>query len=1259
MVESPAPTRNNFLSQRHVRNQVVRKNNVKLTLRRLIGIGRVTWGAVGAALLILLALAPAASAQPTFVNGQAARLVIGQPTFTRQAPVSSRETIGGSAGIAVVGNRLYIADGNEVGATPLNNRLLIYNDLSSFLYRPDEELPQPGTGLPDDNFCPVCVGLPDTVLGQTDFDSIGPGRPTGFQNVTAVHSDGTTLAVADTDNNRVLIWRTIPTVNGTLPDVVVGQPDFEDGFPRTTATGMRGPQGVWIDSGRLFVADTLNGRVLIFNSIPSSSGASADIVLGQPDFETRPEPDLTQSNIEISASTMLDPVSVTVTNGQMFVTDLGFSRVTIFFSVPTSNFFPADVVIGQIDPETSIANDSTQLCEQSDTPVPSNIDNDLFFSPAEGCMVTEQPEASCSDMVDNDCDGRVDAVDSVDCCIVTQETEQSCDDGRDNDCDGLIDFFNDDDCGPAFPARCGATLHFPRFALSDGEKLYISDSGNDRVLIFNEIPQSHGATADVVLGQADFENIEESTGAASLRAPGALALDGENLYVTDPFTRRVLVFTPAEDQIAQDGLVNGAAFQIRANGSVFLSGDLQEGQRTIAFIGPRQYQHIAVEGDSAQQAAASLLEQINADPFAVVTGTSAVEGGEHASGALTFDGEAQVGDRITLDIGDESYTVEVQAGDEPFVVVDRFLNEIKKNPNSMFYAVRDPTGDVLNVLRVVFRDLGPEGNSIPYSFSLSPGALITVEVEGEFLAGGELGYGFYVFANEPGTAGNSINISTSTALGSSSAPSRSGQQLTGGSDARELPVGTIATMFGKDFADRVWQAESVDPSLPTELGGVRVYVNGVAAPLFTVTPEQVNFLVAFETVGTTISVYVWRQHDDGTTTVSVPRAAEVARASPGLFAFDGPEPRQAIAVHSTGVAQGRIATAVVGTMMAGITASIKVAGRTYSYVTVDDDTSASVRDGLVAAINDAPDPDVVASSATEGFFSARANVTLTGEIQAGDRLTITINGRPYIVVVEESDSLAAVSNKMVEEINSGRGDPEATARRIADFDPKAPIMQVVARVLGEEGNDITLTVAVSEGALLVADTNIQDDDDDTVDGFLRGGQTPPVVLLTARSAGREANEITVEAESSDETVIALAVRAPTLCCGAEPFSLITSENPAAPGEVISVFGTGLGLTAPTPQDVGIRSGQPAPLDPLMNVPFNATDFVSSLVNERAPVILFVGLMPGQVGVYQINMRINESLEDNPAASLDVRQVLFFSNLVTIPVKNIRPRDDAF
>ena len=62
--------------------------------------------------------------------------------------------------------------------------------------------------------------------------------------------------------------------------------------PPTRPCGVRKARG--LDGGRLFVADTQNSRVLIYNSIPASSGATPDVVVGQPDFDTRPEPDLTQ-----------------------------------------------------------------------------------------------------------------------------------------------------------------------------------------------------------------------------------------------------------------------------------------------------------------------------------------------------------------------------------------------------------------------------------------------------------------------------------------------------------------------------------------------------------------------------------------------------------------------------------------------------------------------------------------------------------------------------------------------------------------------------------------------------------------------------------------------------------------------------------------------------------------------------------------------------------------------------------------------------
>ena len=76
-------------------------------------------------------------------------------------------------------------------AAPIDNRVLIYNNIGSFALSPTAEVPQ---GIR----CPVCAGTPQTapasvVLGQADFVSIGTSQPptaSGFRTPTGVASDG-------------------------------------------------------------------------------------------------------------------------------------------------------------------------------------------------------------------------------------------------------------------------------------------------------------------------------------------------------------------------------------------------------------------------------------------------------------------------------------------------------------------------------------------------------------------------------------------------------------------------------------------------------------------------------------------------------------------------------------------------------------------------------------------------------------------------------------------------------------------------------------------------------------------------------------------------------------------------------------------------------------------------------------------------------------------------------------------------------------
>ena len=107
---------------------------------------------------------------------------------------------------------------------------------------------------------------------------------------------------------------------------------------------------------------------------------------------------------------------------------------------------------------------------------------------------------------------------------------------------------------------------------------------------------------------------------------------------------------------------------------------------------------------------------------------------------------------------------------------------------------------------------------------------------------------------------------------------------------KALAAGSIVSLFGTNLASRIASAETIP--LPTTLGGVTVQTSGINAPLFYVSPFQVNFQLPWELSTlpeATITVVA-----DGA--ISQPRRIPLAAFSPGVFA-----------VGSTGVPQGAVA----------------------------------------------------------------------------------------------------------------------------------------------------------------------------------------------------------------------------------------------------------------------------------------------------------------------------------------------------------------
>jgi len=119
----------------------------------------------------------------------------------------------------------------------------------------------------------------------------------------------------------------------------------------------------------------------------------------------------------------------------------------------------------------------------------------------------------------------------------------------------------------------------------------------------------------------------------------------------------------------------------------------------------------------------------------------------------------------------------------------------------------------------------------------------------------------------------SISITVSTAI--STQPSISG--LTNGASFRQTYApGMIMSIFGAGLAPSTASATNVP--LPDQLGGVSVTINGLSAPLYYVSPSQLNVQVPYGfSTGSNVSLVV---NNNGQTAT---RSFTLSSAAPGIF----------------------------------------------------------------------------------------------------------------------------------------------------------------------------------------------------------------------------------------------------------------------------------------------------------------------------------------------------------------------------------------
>lgn len=428
------------------------------------------------------------------------------------------------------------------------------------------------------------------VLYATGFGE--SGGPLVLNHPGKVATDGKRLIVSDTWNNRVLVWNEIPGESNHLPDLVLGQDDFYSNTPGLGASRMNWPMAVATDGTRLLVGDGFNDRVLVWNSFPTRNGQPADIVLGADDFGRWPNYfDL--KNERDPEKRIYWPWDIWTDGQKVIVTSTVDGSVLVWNSFPTENNQPADLVLGYENfsarfgqqPENPMADLGTPRAVAFDGKhlIVGDYSAKRAFvwngfpakngQPAGFSIIVKRVE----DEPYNDImgvaikDNRLFASSAHQVYIWNSFPEH----GEKEDLR----------IGQTRPTSDADGMSGPFGVASDGTRLIVADTNNNRVLIFNKIPTEPGVKADVVLGQPG-SGVNIFMARNSCGGPGVFS-NGEQLAIGCDFGRRIYIYNhlPDESKAEADVVINatwlGGVQQAIISGERLIAANREAGRILI------------------------------------------------------------------------------------------------------------------------------------------------------------------------------------------------------------------------------------------------------------------------------------------------------------------------------------------------------------------------------------------------------------------------------------------------------------------------------------------------------------------------------------------------------------------------------------------------------------------------------------------------------------------------------------------------------
>ena len=442
-------------------------------------------------------------------DGQNAMNVLGQPDFTSAAASTYQRGLAHPTGMAyeAIDGHLWVADNS-------NNRVMAFDV--------NEELED---GEASENM----IGLIDAA-GQPVYTSASPVNRLGLAapDGNAMDSLHHKLFVSDSSNNRVLGYN-LNAVSNRLedrqPDSVIGQADFTSSTAATDAGGLNWPSGLAYDvaKNRLFVADNGNSRVLVYDLSRIQNGQLAVNVLGQANL-TSGGTATTQSGLAYPVGLALD-----ATNNRLFVADRGNNRVVVYDVTKITDGEEAVAVLGQANFTASTAS-TTRSGLASPAGLAYDASNKRLFVGDNGNNRVLVYEAAT-------------ITNGEDAGAVL----------------GQADFTSGNASRGGSASANNLSGPYGLSYDAGNKRLFVADSGDNRVLVYDVTSITNGQYAVAVLGQSDFTSVSANRGgtvaANTLSGPGGVTYDATSkvLYVNDSGNNRTLVFNASLTALPSPG----------------------------------------------------------------------------------------------------------------------------------------------------------------------------------------------------------------------------------------------------------------------------------------------------------------------------------------------------------------------------------------------------------------------------------------------------------------------------------------------------------------------------------------------------------------------------------------------------------------------------------------------------------------------------------------------------------------------------------